>query len=518
MNAFAWLFAATWKGSLLIAVVFCIFGITARRIPAKWRHALLLLALIRLVLPVAPESSFSIFNLAVQEQRPFIVAAPQPRHAFDVRELSPPPKPQAIERRFLTNALLLVWVAGAVLVLLRLAVKTVQLRRRLRLNPAQPLIGGARDLLEACREMVGVRRRVSLASTAAVSSPSLLGFFRPALLLPPEVAETLTPDQLRFIFLHELAHLRRFDVLVNWFVAVIQALHWFNPLVWIAMWRLDEERELACDALALEHLNHDERSAYGETVIQLLDQLQPPRMVPGLVAMTSTKQQLKRRIQMIATFRNTRTAIWSAALVAVFAVVTLTDAQAGGRRLIRAVGPMSPEEKATVERLNQTVTAELREASLDDILFSVTKWTGVTFKVADGAIDDRTREARIDMTAKNIPAHVVVIETLSSLGLGIDFKNGATIVKTPARGERFMKRIDAPGPEAGVVKEDVIFIRKADDAAHDEDSFELPELPARGLVDVEATSENGVIRRKVTFRESKDQPEGTLDLEVRRGQ
>ena len=206
-----------------------------------------------------------------------------------------------------------------------------------------------------------------------------------------------------------------FGVLVNWFAAVVQAVHWFNPLVWIAISRLEEERELACDAVALEHLDRDERSAYGETVIQLLDRLQTPRMIPGLVSMSSTKQQLKRRIQMIAGFKNQRGALWAAALVTVFALVTLTDAQAGEKRFLRVQKEGSVEAEAAMKSLEQTMNAESRNATLEDILLDVTRSTGLTFKVAEGAFDESVRNARINMTAKNIPAHMVVTEALASL-------------------------------------------------------------------------------------------------------
>ncbi|MGZ5477749.1 MAG: hypothetical protein ACXWH1_14810, partial [Thermoanaerobaculia bacterium] len=143
MSAAAWLLAATWKGSLLIAAVFCIFGIAGRRIPAKWRHALLLLALIRLALPIAPESSFSIFNLApgkaeqsVEDRRPRLSG----QAGSPVLHLAiPVPSPETRGGWNLTNAILAVWALGALLFLLRLGAKTIQLRRRLTLNPPQPV-------------------------------------------------------------------------------------------------------------------------------------------------------------------------------------------------------------------------------------------------------------------------------------------------------------------------------------------------------------------------------------------
>ena len=107
------------------------------------------------------------------------------------------------------------------------------------------------DLLEDCKETMGVGTYLAVVETARVNSPSLLGVVRPRLLLPPGTISSLGPAQLRHVFLHELAHLKRNDVLVNWLMAALQVLHWFNPLVWLAFGRMRAERELACDNLVL---------------------------------------------------------------------------------------------------------------------------------------------------------------------------------------------------------------------------------------------------------------------------
>jgi bla regulator protein BlaR1 len=77
-----------------------------------------------------------------------------------------------------------------------------------------------------------------------VATPSLHGWLRPTLLLPRGFLVSFTREQLRYVVLHELAHLRRSDVLVNWIATAAQVLHWFNPLVRLAVMRLAEEREL----------------------------------------------------------------------------------------------------------------------------------------------------------------------------------------------------------------------------------------------------------------------------------
>ena len=112
-------------------------------------------------------------------------------------------------------------------------------------------IAGSSELLEASRRVIGTRRAPVLVETDAVDSPALFGLLRPKLLLPTGLIRRLDESELRHVFLHELAHLRRHDVLLNWLAALLQIIHWFNPMIWFGFARMRADREFACDALAL---------------------------------------------------------------------------------------------------------------------------------------------------------------------------------------------------------------------------------------------------------------------------
>jgi len=84
--------------------------------------------------------------------------------------------------------------------------------------------------------------------------PALFGFVRPRLLLPQGMLETYSLENLRYVFIHELAHLRQRDIYLGWLMALLQVVHWFNPLMWFAFGRMRADRELACDTLAISTL------------------------------------------------------------------------------------------------------------------------------------------------------------------------------------------------------------------------------------------------------------------------
>jgi bla regulator protein blaR1 len=508
MSAVPWfiplLIDAAWKGSLLVALAMCVIAAGRDRIPAKWRHALLLIALLRFALPFTPSSPFSIFNLAQPRTPPLMIE--QGSAIGNVEPLRA--QTLTIHSASRTPSIVFgIWAAGAFFFLIRELVCIARLRRRLRRHVATPIVTqSVLDALDSCRDVLRVRRVITLASSDAVSTPSLLGIVRPTLLLPRDGETSLSAEQLRFIFLHEVAHLRRLDVVVNWLTAALRIVHWFNPLIWIAVSHLAEERELACDALALEHLTRRERSGYAATVIELLERTPALGPAPALVGMATTKHQLKRRILMIANFRShSRRAAWPGALVLAFALISLTDAGAGEQQqFMRVRHPLSPEAAAVMEKLEQKVSLTLTDKPVSELLATVQSATGVTINVAKDALDTQTR---INVNADRVPAHMVLLESLCAVGLSLDFNaDGVTVVKR-AEGEHslFNEPVAASG-DAG--KQDVVFIRHM---SHD--GAPTPEM--HGVAATCETSPDGVMRRKVTLRDGQEGPDGTLEIEVR---
>ena len=98
------------------------------------------------------------------------------------------------------------------------------------------------DLLEDCKSQMGIRTILGVVITNKVKSPALFGFVRPRLLLPEGMIETLSEQELRYVLLHELAHLKRHDIYIGWLASLLQVLHWFNPLVWLAFYRMRSDR------------------------------------------------------------------------------------------------------------------------------------------------------------------------------------------------------------------------------------------------------------------------------------
>lgn len=135
------------------------------------------------------------------------------------------------------------------------------------------LIGIAGMLCFATIQYIRLHRRVSDAvitglnvfETDMVTSPFVIGFFKPRIILPVNIPAS----ERELVLRHEWAHIYRYDYISKPLAFLILAIHWFNPLVWLAFKLFCEDMEASCDERAIRSLDRAEIAAYGETLLRL---------------------------------------------------------------------------------------------------------------------------------------------------------------------------------------------------------------------------------------------------------
>lgn len=311
----------TVRGSVMFVVVAALDALCRSRVSARsrqlWWHGVpvaFLLTIPLSILPVHPAASLSRWSP--------MAALPSLGSARSV--LSPPLAGSHFP-----------WVpavlaAGSALYFLIVVGRTgAALRRwsRERLCTDSRLLGA----LEDCKAEAGVTAPIGLVVSG--STPALVGWLRPRILLPADLAAGMTLDQLRAVFFHELAHFRSWDIPVRWLFTIACALHWFNPLAHAAFRAWSRFREEAADETAIDWMKQGAGNAYGETLLYVLRNTHAQPAPFAALAVVESVQHLKKRLTMINQYSSKSPRRLLAALVLAalaFAILLRPVSAAGG--------------------------------------------------------------------------------------------------------------------------------------------------------------------------------------------
>ena len=215
-------------------------------------------------------------------------------------------------RDILLPAVVVAWGLGVVVLTINLTgawIRSVRLRRT-----ASPVGDPWLRQLAAAAERLGVIRRIVLSQSSLVDVPTLVGWIRPAIVVPASVLAGLTPAQLDAILTHELAHVRRHDYLVNLFQSAVETLLFYHPAVWWLSRRIRIERELCCDDTVIAA--GADRVVYARALASL-EELRGGRPVLGVAATGGNLLDRVRRILAPAQMEDSRSSAWSVLAAAV---------------------------------------------------------------------------------------------------------------------------------------------------------------------------------------------------------
>lgn len=299
-------------GSLAILAMLVLKPLWRERYRAKTRCWLWLALAVFLLLPVdfsvknapvqaAPPKDYTLFvgtdKTAIQSTDNLFgdmaeKSGQSPAQVRDTIIQRPVTNPAQKTTRYIpvTTILFYGYLAGAAAFLLYQGLSYALFRRTVRrwkrdvarADYAAMLSDTARDLGVSAPEMIVCE---------AISTPAVTGLLCPRLLLPHERYDV---QELRYILRHELCHLKRRDMLLKLVLLAANAMHWFNPVVYLMLRQADEDIELACDSAATDGLELPERAAYSRTLLAAVQS--SVRALPATTCFGGTVERLKRRI------------------------------------------------------------------------------------------------------------------------------------------------------------------------------------------------------------------------------
>lgn len=139
-----------------------------------------------------------------------------------------------------------------------------------------------------------ITKKLLLYKCSYISSPFLFGIFNPKIIIP-DIAFSL--DEIEIILRHELMHLKSYDLIIKFFVCLVQGLHWYNPIVIFFTKKIDDYCELSCDERVTDHLSKSQRAVYAQLLLKLTKL--STNEINTISFTNSNERFMKRRIQSI---------------------------------------------------------------------------------------------------------------------------------------------------------------------------------------------------------------------------
>ena len=353
------LLGAVWQSSILLIAVGILTWLLRRR-RAAVRHALWVGAIVAApLLPLiggavlragAPQAPVRILPAYTQPLSAATVEPGPPAAGHEVTLQQPPDAP----RRMYPWAMLLVAYAAGLLGFLGwIGMGRTRIRRWVR-SAAPVLEGRVRSTFGAARETIGLGRDFLVLESDRVPAPMSYGLIHPVVLLPRGLAGRLSEVELRALAIHELAHLKRSDTLVLSAAALVRAVLFFHPLVWLACRQISNLSELACDDTVLDA--GSEPVSYAKMLTRLAEEL--PRRAIGTelaAGLLFSKGAFLRRVEAILSERRgqmrrlTRLVLAGALAGAVLSLAVALALPVGDKRKPEiAEAEQQPEAESTV--------------------------------------------------------------------------------------------------------------------------------------------------------------------------
>lgn len=306
------IFKISIKSSILIGVILLIKNIFGEKLGARNQSFLWFLLIIRLILPNINLKFFNIFsklNPYNSILKPHYILTKAEvinwfNNGFNPQDFNI--SKDLIKSNFIPFAfkylLPNIWILGMLILILYMTISNIKFRYLI--NNTKIDIGkDIQHILSESKKRLNVNTQLKAYKSPFVYSPCIYGLFKPYILLPQNIEEKIDVEELKYVLAHELAHFKRKDIFTYILIHILQIIYWFNPIIWYGLFRMKNDCEIACDALALSSFERDEKEDYGLCIIHLLEKNRPKLNSIITTEFINTKKYIKRRIIMIKKFK-----------------------------------------------------------------------------------------------------------------------------------------------------------------------------------------------------------------------
>ena len=300
---FSVLLSLSLSGGLMILLVSFLCLFLRKKVSSQWQYYIWIVVIIRLLLPFSPEKNLigslgewlydsikaqntdsgkiniSGSSLEQKAQQRQVAGASSSEKEAEKAEISENMEEETRMTEKLQNSIgkaitelgmyfAVFWLFMALLLLLR---KVTIYQSFMRFIKAGSISVDDITYLEALSKeetVLKIHKAIDLRINPLISSPMLIGFFHPCIVLPDG---NLPEKEFHYTILHELVHYKRKDIYYKWVVQIVLCIHWFNPLLYLAVRRINQLCELSCDEAVISRLQtKEQRQEYAATLLNAM--------------------------------------------------------------------------------------------------------------------------------------------------------------------------------------------------------------------------------------------------------
>ncbi|MFT5873478.1 MAG: bla regulator protein BlaR1 [Clostridium sp.] len=226
---------------------------------------------------------------------------------------------------YIKENLWVIWILGVMIFSCSKLVGVILFKRKLKGSSKNIENQEINELFYECCHKLSINKKIALKVCEDIGTPMATGLFIHVVTIPTEEFDS---NILKMIFYHELMHHKHKDLCIKGMSFVALVLHWFNPLIYMVHKELNKKCELSCDFQVIRDMNSDEKKSYGLAILNVIDSSLNRRMTLSTAMASSSKNQLKERLDMIKKGQNPKKLVNLVAL-GVAVVVTVTGAFVG---------------------------------------------------------------------------------------------------------------------------------------------------------------------------------------------
>ncbi len=253
------------QGSALVVLLILLKYVICKIFSGKWQRNLWIFAAVMFLIPVwkvvpenaAPPIILPYYSEEIDVDDSEVVMPENTKEAIVI------PDVDIASSKSVVNIYMVIWCAGIItfLTLNVVGYITFLIRKR------KVSTSVADEIFINILQSMGIKQKIKLRQCKNIDSPMLTGVFFPVVYMPEK---ELIDSELLYVYSHELTHYKHKDLPVKWFACIVNAINWFNPLMYIVMKNLNEACEIYCDEIVTQNMNEECKKTYMNTILNLL--------------------------------------------------------------------------------------------------------------------------------------------------------------------------------------------------------------------------------------------------------